>query len=639
MRHFLLIFCFTFVTSVAFSEPRLIRQSQIKPIMAEMLSMHVEHHEMDETLTARSFTIFLEQFDAEKIYLLKSEALQFVEMTPARARQALQEYKSNNFSSYLSLNCVIEKSILRARKIRQEIERELIVAAKKIPITPKETFIHFSTDPSQLRSRIRQFLEFILFIEQKNRPELVWDQFTVEKVFALWEKRLSKLEDPYLTVKSSAITEHNFTTHTLKALAKSLDSHSAFFTPQEAFELRALLEKQFEGVGLVLREGINGVEIVDLIPGGPAINSGSIEKGDELVAIDGKQIGELSYDEVLSLLQGDGKNKGITLSVRRQNQVMHVELKREKIIMKEERVQVQSVPFADGFIGKVTLPAFYESSSSSSEKDLKEALLKLKRQGKLYGLVIDLRENTGGFLSQAVKIGGMFITGGVVVISKYAGDQIQYLRHMDGRVAYTGPLILLTSKCSASAAEIVAQALQDYGTALVAGDKRTYGKGSIQYQTLTDPTAVTFYKVTIGKYYTVSGRSTQNTGVIADLVIPTLYAPLKIGEKYLPFSLPSDHVAPAFIDPLSDVDLKSKLWLEKNYLPKIQQPVKVWQDMLPKLRDNLQKRIQNDPNFQLFLGYLEDPALNGNLKKIGQEDIQMQQAVEVVRDMIQLSQN
>ena len=256
----------------------------------------------------------------------------------------------------------------------------------------------------------------------------------------------------------------------------------------------------------------------------------------------------------------------------------------------------------------------------------------MKKQGKVYGLVFDMRDNLGGFLSQAVKVSGIFMTSGVVVISKYAQGEIQYLRNVDPRLYYDGPLVILTSKMSASASEIVAQALQDYGIGLVVGDPRTYGKGSIQYQTITDPSASSYFKVTVGRYYTVSGRSTQIEGVQADIHVPTAYAPYNIGERYLEYALKNDQIAPAYNDPLSDVQGATKLWFQKNYLPFLQKKQSQWVQMLPTLKKSSQHRISNNPNFQLFLKNMEDASLD-----IGMNDLQMQEAVSIVKDMISLS--
>jgi carboxyl-terminal processing protease len=331
-------------------------------------------------------------------------------------------------------------------------------------------------------------------------------------------------------------------------------------------------------------------------------------------------------------------SKDVSLGLKRQENQLKVALKREKILMQDDRLQYSFEPFADGIIGKLTLPSFYESSDASScEMDIREALKKLKREGKLYGLVLDMRENLGGFLSQAVKVSGLFMTSGVVVISKYAQGEVQYLRNVDPRSYFNGPLVILTSKSSASAAEIVAQALQDYGVALVVGDERTYGKGSIQYQNVTDPDAPSFFKVTVGRYYTVSGRSTQIEGVKADIVVPTLFAPYPIGERYLEYPLHNDQVPSVYVDPLSDVDGSMKLWFQRNYIPYVQKKESQWRKMLPQLQHNSAYRQEHDENYRLFASQLKErpePLEKG--QNWGEDDLPMLEAVNILKDMVTL---
>ena len=142
----------------------------------------------------------------------------------------------------------------------------------------------------------------------------------------------------------------------------------------------------------------------------------------------------------------------------RDGEVFRVKLRRAKIVMEDERLSYTYEPVADGIIGKIDLPAFYDNGGSVSvERDLREALRDLRSQGKIKGLVLDMRQNSGGFLNQAVKVAGIFLTGGVVVISRYSDGEMSYSRDIDGRQYYSGPLVILTSKASASAAEIVAQ--------------------------------------------------------------------------------------------------------------------------------------------------------------------------------------
>jgi len=283
-----------------------------------------------------------------------------------------------------------------------------------------------------------------------------------------------------------------------------------------------------------------------------------------------------------------------------------------------------------------------------SEKDIKEAIQLFRSQGNLKGLVLDLRENSGGFLGQAVRVAGLFIANGVIVISKYGTGEVHYLRNISGKSYFNGPLIVLTSKMSASASEIVAQAVQDYGVALVVGDDRTFGKGSIQYQTITDESADLFFKVTVGRYYTVSGKSTQITGVIADIVVPTQYAPYNIGERYLEYPLAPDSVEPAYLDPLTDLDEKTKVLFQHRYLPNLQKVTSVWTKRLPELRQNSAHRLARSVAFQSFLKKSDKiragqanwlvNVVDEQMEKSAEEDLQMKEAINIVKDMINLQE-
>ena len=280
----------------------------------------------------------------------------------------------------------------------------------------------------------------------------------------------------------------------------------------------------------------------------------------------------------------------------------------------------------------------------TSERDIKEAIRSFQQIGPVYGLILDLRENSGGFLSQAIKVSGLFLSNGVVAISKYGQGEMHYLRNIVGKSFYTGPLVVLTSKMSASASEIVAQALQDYGVGIIVGDERTFGKGSIQYQTVTDEKATLFFKVTVGKYYTASGRTTQIEGVKADIVVPTHYNPYSIGERYLEYPLTADQVDPAFVDPLSDLDEKTKNVFQKKYMPYLQRVVSFWKKMLPQLRKNSVKRLAQSPEFQAMLEKQEQsktrlsrlPPNSIDEPSKGGADLPMIEAVNIVKDMIQL---
>ncbi len=623
-----LIFLFVLIFAQLSAAGAHLKKGDIRNNLEQMFTYHVEYKELTPLVVKRSFKSYLEQFDAQRIYLLQSEANKYFELTSTDIERIIDNYSMDRFSDYEILNTKIGSAIGRARLYRQEIIKEL-AAASVTPALSTDSFA-YPESSEQIKNKIRNQMIRFLQSEKKSDGPAYWTVERRGKILALFDKRVRRFEDSYLAQESKG--EHYFTMHVLKAMAKSLDAHTAFFTPEEAFEMRASLEKHFEGVGVLLKESVDGVEITDLVKGGPAARSEKIKPGDLLVEIDGHQVSAASYEEILDRLKGSDK-KEVSLGLKRcqpdgKEDIIQVELKREKILMQEERVKWTAEPFGDGIIGKLVLPSFYESSSAAScETDIREALKDLKKQGNLLGLVLDLRENLGGFLTQAVKVTGLFITSGVVVISKYAKSEIQYLRSLDPRVYYNGPLVVLSSKLSASAAEIVAQALQDYGVAVVVGDERTYGKGTIQYQTVTDKSAASFFKVTVGRYYTVSGRSTQIAGVKADIVVPTAFAPYNIGERYLEYPLHNDQVASAYIDPMTDVDQHGRGWLQKNYLPYLQQKESIWHQMIPTLRVNNARRLEQDPNYKAFLNQ------DGSKKNYGVEDLPMEKAVEIVKDM------
>lgn len=639
---FLAAFVFCLATPL-FSSVQAPKLSDVQPVVEEMLNYHVEHKEFGAALMQRTFKVFIDQFDPFKVYLTSQEIEPYLSLADKKAKQAALSYQLNRFPDFVDLNNLFGKAIERSNDWREELQRRQVIASDLPQSVVGESYLEYAADENQLKERLQKQLLLLLNEEKKKRVSNEWGPDTREKIGAFWNKRFARHEKNYESENTSLLAQH-----ILKAAARSLDAHSAFFTPDEALELRANLEKQFEGIGVVLKEGVDGIVIADLLPGGPAEKSGLISVGDLLIEINGRSLFDASYDDALKMLQSrDAPFIEVGLKrihpEKKDEKLIYVKLKREKILLESERVRYSFVPVQGGIIGKVILPSFYESDDGSScERDLREAIRSLKKNGPLLGLVLDIRENSGGFLNQAVRVAGLFMTSGVVVISKYSQGQVRYLRNIDGRIYYDGPLVILTSQASASAAEIVAQALQDYGTAIIVGDERTYGKGTIQYQTVTDSRAQAFFKVTIGRYYTVSGKSTQMDGVKADIVVPTPFAAFRLGERYLEFSLRSDRVPSAYQDPLSDLDIQTKAWFQKNYLPNLQMKQSQWQELLPVLKRNSANRLAKDPICQRFLSELHEIQAVGSPSYANRNwwrgsDWQLAESIEIVKDMIQLS--
>ena len=565
---------------------------EIHSTMDEMLRYHVEERKINAVILKRAFRCFFEHFDPQRIYLLEKEVTPYLKMSEADLQEALARYSRGDFSDFEKLHDLINDSIVRAREARKDVAMSYLLQMEIEEVPVGESYLAYAQNLEILKSRFRRLI-FRQWNQGVKWPSKKYKSLFEkrQRIFNLWDQKFLKQEGTYPFKNNRETFDHSLSLHILKALAKSLDAHSNYYSPEEAEEMRSSLEKEFEGVGILLKEHLDGIEIASVVALSPAERSGNVQAGDFLMAIDGVSIEEMSYDQVLDMLKKS--NKVVKLTIGKEEESFEVALTKERITLHSERVQAFLEPFGDGLICKIHLPSFYESNKQSScAIDLREALTQAEKQGKLLGVLIDMRRNAGGFLHQAVKVAGQFIQSGVVVISRYGQGETKYLRDIEKNPVYAGPLILLTSKASASAAEIVAGALQDYGRAIIVGDERTYGKGSIQFQNVTDPKAKHFFKVTVGKYYTVSGKSTQIEGVKADVVVPTEFARYEIGEEFLEYPLRNDRVAEAYVDVLGDLDVQAKQWFQKNYLPHLQKKIEEWHDHLPILKSNSFIRLQ-----------------------------------------------
>ena len=636
-----IIFLLSAVSGFA-SEAFTLNLRDVRMTMDKMFAYHVENKEFSPLIVKRSFKLYIEHFDPDKTYLMKDEVEHFLSLNSGVINEVIKEYHQDRFSQYNDLNHMIQKAIHRHQKIREEqIKRLIKEGDEALSQSVTLSYPNYPSTTKEFKNRIYNHLLLQLKMYMKNRQVKIVTPALIQKILQYRGKKALAHETPYLEG-----SEHILTLNILKALAKSLDAHTGYYSPREAYDIRASLKKQFSGVGVVLREDFDGVFVSDLVDGGPAQRSGQIEVGDILVAVDHRGMEDITFEQLLEVLKGKEGAK-VTLGVKRQHMdpnVIHVDLIREKITMNDERLSFSVEPYGDGIIGKINVPAFYDNGGQISlDKDLKEALKTLKSEGEVKGLVLDFRENSGGFLTQAVKVSSLFINGGLIVISKYADGEVSYARDVDGRQFFDGPLVILISKASASAAEIVAQALQDYGVALIVGDERSYGKGSMQYQTLTDEKAKAFFKVTVGRYYTASGRSPQIQGVQSDILVPTMFFPYNIGEKYLEFPLSNDHLSGDVFHSLMNIKQGSYRSRARFTVPYLKPRESEWRQMLPNLNSNSKERLSRDQNFQFFLkvgnGYRPKRGRYQSGNKViqqnfGVDDLQIKESVEIIKDMI-----
>ncbi len=327
-----------------------------------------------------------------------------------------------------------------------------------------------------------------------------------------------------------------------------------------------------EGIGALLREDDGFIKVIRIIPGSASARQGSLKAEDIIlqVAQEGEEpvdITDMRLRDAVRLIRGP-KGQAVILTVKRSDGVTEViRIVRDVVQIEETFVKSSVMDSPDGRrTGYIFIPSFYRdfegtrngaNGRNSTEDTLKE-INNLKAQN-VDGIVLDLRDDGGGALVDAVDITGLFIKSGPVVqvLNKYGDKRV--LSDTNDGVSYDGPLVVLVNKFSASASEIVAAALQDYHRAVIVGGKHTHGKGTVQtiinlnenipllnVRKYEDLGAL---KVTIQKFYRVTGSSTQYKGVESDIVLPNLFEYIKSGERYLDYSLPWDSIAPVDFTP------------------------------------------------------------------------------------------
>ncbi len=645
------------------AEPEHLKTKDINVVMKQIFAQHVDKKEMTASILKNSFKVYIDQFDPDRLYLYQQEVQPFLQPSDAAVTRYLEQYKQGQFPEYTDLNNVIQKAILRARQMRMALERDhkasLFQTNEKHATNGNDDWRDpdlkrpFATNEGELNTRIKDSMQqFMANARKRYGNDNVANR--QDQLLNIFESQAKQHENQYLFLTENGQPmnevekENAFSMHVLKALSNSLDAHTSILNASEANDMRVRLEKEVQGIGITLQPRKDGSLVVsEMLEGGPAAKSGLIQINDRLIEIDGTKVANKSPAEIMELIRGKVGTKATLVLERtvdennaKVNKTIRVELVRQEIAVNDDRVQVSFEKYGTGIIGKIKLDSFYQSENGvSSESDMRAAIKELDKQGNLRGLILDFRENSGGFLSQAVKVAGLFISNGIVVISKYFNGEEHFYRDMEGKMAYDGPLIILTSKATASAAEIVAQALQDYGVALIVGDEHTYGKGTIQSQTITENKASTYFKVTVGKYYTVSGKTPQIQGVKADIVAPSQFTHENIGEEYLDYPLKEDTIPPEYNDTLEDIAPNLKSWYMHYYTPTIQRKIDKWRNMLPTLKQNSAARINNNKDYQLYINgpssEVEIAAWKKQLRN-SEDDLQMAEAINIVKDMVVL---
>ena len=398
--------------------------------------------------------------------------------------------------------------------------------------------------------------------EDKNAPKTFEEKFEKAKAEVL--KRYEHLIDNYVKFDTIEIEELY-----LNALSEMYDPHSTFLSEYALEEFDIAIRNSLVGIGATLQEKDGYCSVVELLPGGPAKESKQIHAGDKILAVGQGETGEMvdvigmKLRKTVRMIRGKEGSKVRLLIEPASNpsarNTVVLERKEIKLTTKLAKAVVYTVPMGDKTvpIGVIDLPAFYGEGPGddgakgfSTSKNVAELLQKLK-DCNVKGIILDLRRNGGGFLNEAISLAGLFMKGPVVQVKSGQGDANVLSTDGAEKIAWTGPLMVLVDRLSASASEIVAGALQDHKRAIIVGDAHTHGKGTVQTVcplSRIDPQQKSAAKFTIQKWYAPSGNSIQLKGIEPDIVLPSLFDNMEFGEKYQDYALKWDSISPAQID-------------------------------------------------------------------------------------------
>jgi len=551
--------------------------------VAEVLpEEHLSHDRLDDGIANRAWTNYLASLDYDRVYFLKEDIDRF------RQQAALLDDRLEAGNIQFAYD-VYEQLKVRVRDRCDFVDR---VLAQGFDLGKDETYRWKRKDAPWVRDRAewnelwrkRVKNEYVARHISKEMDE---EEGTVEAPPDIAPDEDAGLEPAeaisqgyrrFLTILEDNDAEFVLEKY-LSSFALAYDPHSSYMSPSTVADFGIEMGLSLVGIGALLRPEDGAAKIVRLIPGGPADRDKRdirLRPGDRIVAVaqgDAPPVSilHLPLTKAVKLIRGE-KGTTVVLTVipasdptgakRRKVSLVRDEVKLEEQAAKADVLKIDDEDGVSRTVGVIDLPAFYVDLDAESEyaadfrsstRDVDRLLRQLKRK-KVEGIILDLRNNGGGSLPESVSMTGLFIEEGPVVQVKERFG-ITRLRDEEPYIAYNGPLVVLVNRLSASASEILAGALQDYGRAIVVGDSKTHGKGTVQSVTkLGSDLRFGSLKVTGWIFYRVTGGSTQLKGITPDIVIPSAFDYMEFGEDHLPHALPWSQVRQTRFDATGHTD-------------------------------------------------------------------------------------
>lgn len=527
-------------------------------VVTLLKQLHYNKVHMNDHMSDRVFKRYLKVLDPNRSYFLAKDIEDFSKFQ-YQLDEALQS--GNLAPAFLIFNRYQERLVSRLEKVLAQLEDGV------------DQF-DFSKDERYLLDRSEA-----AWLESEKAMDDLWRKRLKHMALQLKlrgkeaeeiQSTLSKRFKNMLNRTLQANNEDAFRIY-INAFTHVYDPHTTYFTPRESENFDINMSLQLQGIGAVLQSEDEYTKVVRLVTGGPAAKGKQLKPADRIVGVgqEGEDIIDVvgwRLDEVVERIRG---KKGTTVnlevipaSAENDSITKVISIKRDTVKLEDRAAQSTLLEVKDKNgknqkFGVIHIPAFYhdfqgmqkgDPNYRSSTRDLKRLITELQKEN-IDGLIIDLRNNGGGSLQEAQKSVGLFIpTGPVVQVKSYKG--IDPIADMDPKVFYDGPLAVVVNRLSASASEIFAGAIQDYNRGIVVGE-RTFGKGTVQSLQPLDHGKL---KITLAKFYRISGESNQHQGIMPDISFPSLIDFTEIGESALDNALPSDSIRPAPYQTWTSID-------------------------------------------------------------------------------------
>jgi carboxyl-terminal processing protease len=535
----------------------------LQTIMRNLNRYHYAPQTVDDEFSAKAFQHIIESFDSGKRFLLQSE----YEQLAAYRHELDDQIQATDYTFFNEMSALRRTTVDRARTFYQEI------LAQPFDFTDTESVEldgdkrEYCEDEAALKDYWRQYLEYETLeryaeslekqaegedeeLAGKTAEELEADaRGQVERMMDRWFKRMDEMDrEDFLSIYLNAITT-------------IYDPHSNYFKPVDKEEWDIRFSGRLEGIGARLMTDDDYTKVSSIVVGGPAWRGGELEENDVIMKVaqgdeEPVDIMGMPIDDVVQLVRGD-KGTEVRLTVKKVDGTTQViSIIRDVVIVDDSfaRSLIIEGVTPNETIGYIYLPSFYadfqDPNGRQCADDVAVEIEKLKEAG-IDGMILDLRDNGGGSLRDVVEMTGFFIEDGPVVQIKARNYEPEVMRDVDPSVRYSGPLVVMVNRFSASASEILAAALQDYDRAVGVGSPSTFGKGTVQRFIDLDRTLSGFnevkplgqVKMTIQKFYRINGGSTQLRGVTPDVVLPDTYHYIETGESDQDYPMPWTEIA------------------------------------------------------------------------------------------------